>query len=161
MFLPDVPHVPLNEQPVAAFEDELDTDHVMVALLPLVIVLGLAVIVYTGRFGSTTTDAVASCAPAVPELLQVSLKSYCFIELSGPTTCEPLALLLPVQSPLATHDVGLLATCHVNVTDEPGRTESATLLEIVTQAASGGGSLTVTLTVAVLDDPALFLQIIL
>lgn len=156
-----VPHVPLNEHAVAAFVEPLETVQVIVALLPLVMVLGLAVMVYTGRFGNTTTEAVASCAPAVPELLQVSLKSYCFIELRGPTTCVPLAPLLPVQSPLATHDVGLFATDHDKVTDEPGKTASPALLWIVTQAASGGGSVTVTLTVAGLDEPALFLQVIL
>jgi hypothetical protein len=90
-----------DQDPEAAHEVALVEDHVRVAALPLVTVLGLALRVTVG--GSDVTVTVADCAALPPVPVQVNV--YVVFALSAPVDCDPLVALLPDHPPEAVQDV--------------------------------------------------------
>jgi hypothetical protein len=78
--------------------------------------------------------------------------------LSAPVLALPLAALLPLQSPLAVHELGLLVEDQVIVTVSPGLTGPIAELEIFTTGILAGGVLAKTVAVAV-PVPLAFLQV--
>lgn len=95
-----------------------DDDHVSVALLPLVTVLGVAAKVTVGTAAVTETKADCVALPPVP--VHVSL--YVVFTASEPVSCEPLSASLPAQPPEAVQVVALLVL-QVSTAEFPAVTE--------------------------------------
>jgi hypothetical protein len=114
-------------------------DHVTVALLPEVTVVGLADKLMVGA-GITVTPVLASADPPLP--VQVSLKVA--LALSGPTVCVPETGLLPLQSPAAVQLLALVAL-QVRVMLEP---ESSVTRPLGVMVTTGAGVAAAMLTTA-------------
>jgi hypothetical protein len=81
-------------------------DHVNVDAVPLVMLLGLALMV-TAVVGAGLTVTVVDCEALPPVPVHVS--PYVALALSAPVDCEPLIALLPDHAPEAAHDVAFAA----------------------------------------------------
>jgi hypothetical protein len=93
-----------DQAPEAVQEVALLDDHVRVDALPLLMVLGLALML-TVAAGFALTLTVADCDALPPAPVQVS--TYVELAVSAPVDCEPFIALLPDQAPEAVHAVAL------------------------------------------------------
>jgi hypothetical protein len=87
---------------------------VKAALLPLVIVLGLAARAMVGAGG--VTETVVACEALPPAPVQVS--EYVALAVKAPVDCDPLVALEPDQAPEAVQEVALVED-HVSVDPLP------------------------------------------
>lgn len=70
----------------------------------------------TGTSGGNAVAVAVAVANPVPALFeQVKVKEYDFILLSVWVFSDPLEFFVPLQSPLALHEVGLLLASQTNV----------------------------------------------
>jgi hypothetical protein len=134
-------HAPDAVQPVASVDDQ-----VRVALAPLAMLCGLAVIVAVGAGGVTVT--VADCETLPPPPAQLSVKVLLLV--NAPVDCEPLVAVAPAQAPEAVQ-VSALVDDQVSVELAPLAIVCG-LAAIVTVGGVGGGE---ALTVTVADCEAL------
>ena len=104
---------------------------VKVALLPLVIVLGLADKVTVGTF--CVTDTVADCEALPPAPVQFNVNVV--LAFSVPVDCEPLIARFPLQPPLAVQAVAFVAD-HVRVEARPASIEEGIALNVTVGAAA-------------------------
>jgi hypothetical protein len=93
-----------DQAPEAAHEVALFDDHVSVAALPLLTVLGLALRL-TVAAGFALTVTVADCDALPPAPVQVSM--YVDVVVSAPVDWEPFVAMAPDQAPEAVHEVAL------------------------------------------------------
>jgi len=103
--VPLVASVPVHP-PLAVHEVAFVLDHVNVELLPADIVVGFAVSVTVGSgalLTVTVADAGAEVVPSVP----AQAREYVVVAV-GDTARVPLIASVPVQPPLAVHDVELV-----------------------------------------------------
>jgi hypothetical protein len=128
----------------------------MVVLLPTVTELGLTLNDTDGGLGTTVMGTLENVLPLA--LPQVSVYVYTLSVVSAPVLNEPVAGLLPDQSPLAVQLVGLLLASQLIVTLVPRVTGLSGALEIVTSGVSGGGSIVCTVAVAN-PEPALLVHV--
>jgi hypothetical protein len=114
----------------------LGADQVTIAALPLVIVLGAALMltVRAGEATETVTDWLA--APPAP----VQVSPYVVLDESAAVVCDPLAGRPPVQPPEAAHEVALVAD-QLKVATPP----FATVLGAAFSVTTGAAALTETL----------------
>ena len=111
---------------------------VKAALLPLVIVLGLAARATVGAGG--VTETVVACEALPPAPVQVS--EYVALAVKAPVDCDPLVALEPDQAPEAVQEVALVED-HVSVDPLP----LATVLGLALRLTAAVG-VEVTVTVA-------------
>jgi hypothetical protein len=126
-------------QEVAFVDDQLN-----VALPPLAIVLGLALMVTVGA--AAVTETVADCVALPPEPVHVS--PYVALAVSAPVDCEPLTGMLPDQAPEAAHAVALAAD-QVSIELLP----LATVLGLSARLTVGAGAVTETVADCVALPP--------
>jgi hypothetical protein len=148
--------------PVIAFEplqapdavqlDALSAVQESVARDPLATFAGLAVNETVGALAGgggdgaelTVTDAVLEIDPPVP--VQFSVKAASAV--SAAVCSEPLAAFVPVQPPVAVHEVTFVDD-HVSVDREPEVTAVGLAVIVNVGAGGGGGGAAVTVTVTV------------
>ena len=104
---------------------------VKVALLPLVIVLGLADKVTVGTF--CVTDTVADCEALPPAPVQFNVNVV--LAFSVPVDCEPLIARFPLQPPLAVQAVAFVAD-HVRVEARPASIVEGLALNVTVGAVA-------------------------
>ena len=104
---------------------------VKVALLPLVIVLGLADKVTVGTF--CVTDTVADCEALPPAPVQFNVNVV--LAFSVPVDCEPLIARFPLHPPLAVQEVAFVAD-HVRVESRPAFMEEGRALNVTVGASA-------------------------
>jgi hypothetical protein len=111
--VPDTAFVPVHPFD-AVHEVALVELQVRVALWPEVILVELVVRVAVGATGAELTLIVTLCSEVVPPA-PVHVSEYVVLVV-GDTDCVPDVALVPVQPPLAVHDVALVDD-QVNVAD--------------------------------------------
>ena len=99
-----------DQAPEAVQAEAFVDDHVRVAPLPLVTVLGLAMSATVGAGG--VTDTVIDWLALPPDPVQVSI--YVEVALIAPVVADPLKPRAPAHAPEAMHEVALDAD-HVKV----------------------------------------------
>ena len=134
-------HAPEAVQVAASVDDQ-----VRLALAPLAMLCGLAVIVTVGAGGVTVT--VADCETLPPPPVQLSVKVLLLVNV--PVDCDPLVAVAPAHAPEAVQ-VSALVDDHVSVELAPLAIVCG-LAVIVTVGGVGGGE---ALTVTVADCTAL------
>ena len=107
--VPLVALLPL-QPPVAVHEVALVELHVSVELPPLATEVGFAVSVTVGVPGTVTVVVAALLTPLAP----TQVKEYTVVAVRAPVLCVPLVALLPLQPPVAVHEVALVEL-HVSV----------------------------------------------
>jgi hypothetical protein len=125
-------------------EVALVEDHVTVEPLPLVTLVGLALMDTLGGFADTVT--VADCDAEPPEPVQVSV--YFVVAVRAKVTFEPLIGSEPLQPPEAVHDVALVED-QVSVDLAP----LATVLGFAVRVTAGGFRVTETVADCVALPP--------
>jgi hypothetical protein len=134
---------------VAVHDVALVELHVSVELPPLATEVGFAVNVTVGA-GTTVTVAVATLL-VPPEPVQVSV--YDVVAVRAPVLCVPLVALVPLQPPVAVHEVALVEL-HVSVEAAPLAIEVGFAVNVTV-----GAGTTVTVAVATLLVPPAPLQL--
>lgn len=137
--LPDHPFE--AEQAVEFCDDQVST-----ALLPLVMVLGLAARATVGACGDVLMDTVADCVALPPAPVQVNM--YVVVLESAPVDCVPLTPLAPDQPPEAEQEAAFRED-HVSVALPP----LATALGPTLKVSVGAGDLTDTVAFWVAVPP--------
>jgi hypothetical protein len=112
---------------------------VKAALLPLVIVLGLAARAMVGAGG--VTETVVACEALPPAPVQVS--EYVALAVKAPVDCDPLVALEPDQAPEAVQEVALV--------DDQLRVDAAPLAMVLGLALRFTAAVGVGVTVIVAD----------
>jgi hypothetical protein len=132
--------LPPLQPPDAVQEVAFVEVHAKVALLPLVMVLGLADRFTVGN--GWVTDTLADWEALPPAPVQVIVKVV--LASSSPVDWEPLTARLPLQPPLAVQDVALVAD-HVSVELLPEAIDEGLACKLTVGAAADA------VTVAVCD----------
>jgi len=121
---------------------------VSVDVAPLATVVGLADSVTVGAGGGVPAVTVTDWLVVPPVPVQANVKVV--VELIAAVVAEPLSGLLPVQPPLAVHEVALLLD-HVSCVVLPTMTEVG--LAVSVTVGAGGAALTVTVALFVTEPP--------
>lgn len=147
---PPVADMAPDHAPDAVQDVALLTDQLIMALLPLVTVLGLAVKLTVGA--AVVTETVADCVALPP--LPVQLSVYVALADKAPVLCDPLTPLTPDQDPAAVQPVALFAD-QVRVALLP----FVTVLGLTEMVTVGTGCVTETVTDCAALLPPLPLQV--